>query len=168
MDNRSVDVTSEGREGFDAVMKIVMGGTPGQKATHFAEHPKLGLVVFWSKEESLSDRWGFDFPTPPKGTPEDVKKDWEEVCRRFWRAFYDARQKEIVKVPVHPLPYQMKLATLCDFMWNWLQEVEYPKEPDHDGSNREGWRLHNDFWGHVGTSRYAIVGLVPTWAMLGK
>jgi len=67
-----------------------------------------------------------------------------------------------------PLPYPMDVAMAIPFVWNWLLQATYPRQPDHDGSNGKGWTFHRNGWGHVASSHYAIVGIKPTWAMYGK
>lgn len=57
---------------------------------------------------------------------------------------------------------------LVDFAWEWLQEQDYGREPDHDGSNGKGWRLFNEAWGHVKHDWAAFVAIQPAWAMYGK
>lgn len=34
-------------------------------------------------------------------------------------------------------------ATIADQCYAWLGNVQYPEEPDHDGSNSKGWRITN-------------------------
>jgi hypothetical protein len=67
-----------------------------------------------------------------------------------------------------PLPYPMNVDSAIPLVWNWLEQADYGRQPDHDGDNGKGWTLHRDGWGHVGGSHYAIVGIRPTWAMYGK
>lgn len=67
-----------------------------------------------------------------------------------------------------PLPYEMGVEAAIPFVWNWLDQADYGRRPDHDGDNGKGWTFHRDGWGHVGGSRYAIVAIKPTWSMYGK
>ncbi|MDR9781847.1 hypothetical protein [Rhizobium redzepovicii] len=55
-----------------------------------------------------------------------------------------------------------------DFATRWLAEQNFGREPDHDGDNGRGWRVFVGAWGHVGGDHYAILGIVPSWAMYGK
>lgn len=65
-------------------------------------------------------------------------------------------------------PFKMDGAGAADFALRWLNEVDYGKEPYHDGDNSRGWRLYNEAWGHVGDHHYAIIAVKPAWAMHGK
>lgn len=69
-------------------------------------------------------------------------------------------------------PCAMKGKALVSFVWNWLEDAwakeEHGSQPDHDGSNSNGWRIFNEDWGHVAESHYGIVGIQPVWAMHGK
>lgn len=66
------------------------------------------------------------------------------------------------------LPYPMKIEAAIQFVWNWLEQADYGRQPDHDGDNGKGWTVHRDGWGHVAGSFYSICGIKPTWAMYGK
>lgn len=48
MDNRRIDVTTQGRKSFGMAMELVFAGAPGGKATHFAVLKDRGLVLAWS------------------------------------------------------------------------------------------------------------------------
>lgn len=48
------------------------------------------------------------------------------------------------------LPFAMSAAQAAEFVWGWLGgAADYGAEPDHDGSNSEGWRVFCGDWGHV-------------------
>lgn len=66
------------------------------------------------------------------------------------------------------LPYWMTLDQAATFVLGWLEQVDYCKEPDHDGSNSKGWRMYCEDWGHVDSDPYAFIAIEPTWAMHGK
>jgi len=66
------------------------------------------------------------------------------------------------------LPYEMNCAAATEFAWGWLQVVDYPPQPDHDGDNGKAWLVYVEDWGHVADLRYAIVGVAPAWEMYGK
>lgn len=63
---------------------------------------------------------------------------------------------------VQPLPYPMELKAASDFVWHWLQNVEYSDEPCHDGSNKPGWRMY-DKRKLKDSNSYAFVVIEPTW-----
>lgn len=66
------------------------------------------------------------------------------------------------------LPFKMDSLGATNFALQWLAEVEYGSEPDHDGDNGRGWRVYNEEWGNVSGLWSAIVGVQPVWAMYGK
>lgn len=63
-----------------------------------------------------------------------------------------------------PLPYPMDLTAAAEFIWNWLKTAEPGHEPDHDGSNEQGWLLEcgNDVKRLLG-SPYAFLAVKPVW-----
>ncbi len=69
---------------------------------------------------------------------------------------------------VSKLPYAMTKEQIAEFTYGWLQSVEYPEQPDHDGSNSKGWRIYNEDWGHVDDRWEAYAAIKPVWAMHGK
>jgi len=68
------------------------------------------------------------------------------------------------------LPFKLNtIDSMFKFVSGWLENVEYPKEPSHDGSNYEGWHVSTgNFWGHVNESHYSICSIKPEWIMCGK
>lgn len=68
----------------------------------------------------------------------------------------------------NPLPYPMDCKAASDFVWHWLQTVEYDKEPDHDGSNEKGFEVYNENWGHVGGMWESFVAIKPVWMTYSK
>jgi len=67
-----------------------------------------------------------------------------------------------------PLPYPMSFKECADLAWGWLQKQEYGSEPDHDGSNEQGWSVFNEAWGMVDNSHGAIGAVTPQWIWYGK
>lgn len=67
-----------------------------------------------------------------------------------------------------PLPYPMNFKDCANLAWGWLQTREYGPEPDHDGSNGQGWSVFNESWGHVDNSHGAIGAVSPQWIWHGK
>lgn len=67
------------------------------------------------------------------------------------------------------LPYEMNIDETINFVWGWLQKTPpIEQEPDHDGDNGKGFRIFNDFWGHVFGEYQAFIAIEPIWAMYGK
>lgn len=66
------------------------------------------------------------------------------------------------------LPFKMDYKKAAQFAFDWLEQVDYPKEPNHDGSNGKGWVVYRDYCGHVNGHWSAIVAVKPNWAMYGK
>lgn len=88
---------------------------------------------------------------------------------------YTVSNKEMVFYWLNPkledfvkLPFLMDYKKAVQFANDWLEQVNYPEEPDQDGSNKKGWIVYRDFWGHVNGSPYAIVAVKPNWSMYGK
>lgn len=80
----------------------------------------------------------------------------------------DVCNADAAEVPVVRLPYAMNLTAACAFVWHWLETADRGPEPDHDGSNKPGWRVYNEAWGHVAGDWRAFVAIQPVWAMYGK
>lgn len=66
------------------------------------------------------------------------------------------------------LPFTLDAEGAADFALRWLAETDYPKEPDHDGDNGKGWKVHLGQWGRVTDDWHSFVGVLPEWAMYGK
>lgn len=78
-------------------------------------------------------------------------------------------EAQVRGVKASPLPYPLTAEAAIDFLWAWLQTAEYGQEPDHDGSNGQGFLVTTgDFWGRVEGCDYAFVGVYPRWQMYGK
>jgi hypothetical protein len=139
MDNFSIDMTAEGRETLKEVLSIVFRhNAPGGKASHWAE-----------VQVSAQAEW-FGAGTN----------------RKALVLFWQEEKREGLDVQRFPAP--LTSAKAADMVSEWLAEADYGPQPDHDGSNDRGFRIYCDFWGHFEGSHYAIVGIVPAWAMYGK
>ena len=80
----------------------------------------------------------------------------------YWRESDD-------DVEVHPFPFQAAAGeTMASFAFNWLAQVDYGPEPDHDGSNARGYRVFNEAWGRLGDDDAAFLAVEPAWALIGK
>lgn len=68
-----------------------------------------------------------------------------------------------------PFPYPMDYEATATFIWGWLQKVDYPPQPDHDGDNHKGFEVANNSWGEVDGYQYSTFGAIrPNWCMYGK
>ena len=70
-----------------------------------------------------------------------------------------------------PAPVGHKLAADC--IWRFLESADYGKQPDHDGSNKKGFRVTTDrVERRPGETRWCRFGVVchvlPHWCMYGK
>lgn len=54
MDNEIISIQSEGRKSFDLAFQIFFEGKRLFKATHYAEVPGKGFVLFWSQDTVLA------------------------------------------------------------------------------------------------------------------
>lgn len=52
MDNFALDVRARSRESFGHAIAIAFAHAPGGKARFWCEHPKYGLVLFWSDNDT--------------------------------------------------------------------------------------------------------------------
>jgi len=79
----------------------------------------------------------------------------------FFRYSYEKANK---------LPFKMDASDLGPFADKWLSSIDYPKEPDQDGSNKKGWIITNgNMWGHVdGYDYHSVFSVQPGWQMYGK
>ena len=153
MDNFRIDVTSEGREHFDAAMKMAFSSAPGGTAVAIAVHSKIGLVLYWHAEK-------------PARLKQQVP--WSSQHTGEQRAEME-RLAEAEAVAVAPLPFPLTATAAADYVWHWLTTAAgYGRAPDHDGDNEKGWRVYNEQWGHVAGNHYAFVAVQPVWAMYGK
>lgn len=95
------------------------------------------------------------------------KAKYYSVNEKFGMILYWSKPEE--EQNSQPLPYEMDLNASGDFVWNWLKNTKYPKQPDHDGDNSKGFFITNgDGWGHVNGSFYSIVAVQPEYMMHGK
>lgn len=148
MDNRVIDVTSEGNEGIALALKLIWPNAIGGKATHYLIAPHAWETAYYGHKECPTSH-STSLVTRPNGTPTLILLWGEEGG-------------------ANKLPYPLDFGGTTQFIENWLKEVPYGPEPDHDGSNGKGWHMFTEGWGHVANLHYAIVGVQPAWAMYGK
>lgn len=141
MDNFHIDMVHEGRGSFDSIISIVVGRSPGGKATHYRAH-----VI--EPGDAIDALGWYGEPRAP----------WP-ILVLYWHEDAGAL----------PLPYELTAETAPTFAWDWLQQHPPPgPQPDHDGDNGHGWRVWTDSWGRPKDTTYGIVAVCPMWAMYGK
>lgn len=154
MDNQTIDVTSEGREGILHALSIIWNAAaPGGRAKHY-RILKLKERTEYYQHEARGERPAFT--THHTATVESP--DGCETLILLWNE----------ETGSTPLPYPLTREQAAGFIADWLGTVGYGDQPDHDGSNGRGWRLFTGNWGHVAGHHYAIIGVQPAWAMYGK
>lgn len=93
------------------------------------------------------------------------KTSAKEAMILLWNG-NDSRAKEF---GAQQLPFPLKINAAITFLWDYLQQSEYPNQPDHDGSNGRGFLITTgDYWGHIEGLSYSIVMVAPEWQMYGK
>lgn len=146
MDNRQLDITSEGKASLEMALSIAWPGAAGGKATHYKV---VGL-------EPKTQYYGA--PTSRHIETLAESEMGKTTLILLWGAERDAVQ----------LPYPLDLKEAVTFVVGWLAHADYGIEPDHDGDNGKGWRVFTEAWGHVAGHHYAVVAVQPAWAMYGK
>lgn len=147
MDNRSIDIVSEGDEDLALAVKLIWRNAPGAKATHYKT---VRVTQKTNYHGSPATSWHqTHFEENPDGVPTLIL---------LWNAEAGAQ----------PLPYPLGCDEAITFITGWLRQAEFGPEPDHDGDNERGWHAFTDMWGHVVGHHYGIVGVQPAWSMHGK
>ncbi|MBF5006975.1 hypothetical protein [Diaphorobacter caeni] len=145
MDNRRIDITSEGDDFLAGAIGLAWGNSL-LKATHYK-------VVNLAEQTRY-----YGEPTHRHCTENVEDSTGVPTMILLWSAERDAV----------PLPTPMGLGAMTDVVAGWLKDVPRGREPDHDGSNGHGWRVFTEAWGYVFGHHCAIVGIQPAWAMYGK
>jgi hypothetical protein len=146
MDNRTIDVVSEGDDDLKTALKLIWPNASSGKATHYKVVRLREKVSYYGKPTDWHD---LGYEEDPDGTPTLIL---------LWSAEKDAPA----------LPYAMDRKQAAQFVLGWLGQADYGSEPDHDGDNDRGWRVFTDKCGHVVGHQYGIVGVQPAWAQYGK
>lgn len=145
MDNFHIDILAEGDETLLEALAIAFRhNAPGGKATHWAGFDMKFKGVEWYSR----DRPGTKRPT----------------LVFYW---IDPKLDDATPFPA-PIKPKEAVAMVGVWMEGLKEGNRFPQEPDHDGSNGEGYRIFCEQWGHVNDNHYAIVAVQPTWAMYGK
>ena len=148
MDNRQLNIISEGQKSLASAIAISWAGAAGGKATHYK-------IVKLKKETRYYGE--------PKTTHHfnELKEsdDGIQTLILLWHEEQEAKA----------LPYPLELDGAINFISLWLKTAELTRRPDIDGDSEAcGWRIFTESWGHVAGHTYAIVGVQPVWAMYGK
>jgi len=111
-------------------------------------------------------------------------RDWS-ITPKGALVFFWTRDPEW-KHPMGSSPFAMDAQQATDFAVAWLNEQEYPKAPDTDGSVGKGFHLTTwadpEFmwdgspkpgkketkWPHPAGSHYAMFAVKPIWIVYGK
>lgn len=75
------------------------------------------------------------------------------------------------KNDVNWLPYEMNVEEITNFIWGWLERVDYGEVPDTDGSTGKGFHFRSKDFGDLmeGCDEYAVGVIVsPEWFVYGK
>ena len=150
MDNRLIDITSEGKEALKMALSLIWDNAPGGKATHFRVlNLRQNTTYNKTKDREVGHHLTGLVQDDEKGTPTLIL---------YWK---EDRAAQI-------LPYPMELDSCYEMVLGWLAQADYGFEPGHDGSNGKGFRVLNEMWGHVIRSHYAFAAIQPCWAWYGK
>ena len=152
MDNRSIDITSEGMESLGLALEIIWGHQ-GNTVTHFKDVKLLEKVEY--------------IPSPKE--PDDLKKMYHLesfIQHKDGTPTLILLRRDEQEAKELPFPLDFKGAK--QFVEGWLNQVDFGERPDHDGDNEKGWRVFTDDWGHVAGHHSATVGIQPDWAMCCK
>lgn len=66
---------------------------------------------------------------------------------------------------MNPMPFDMDVDGALEFVWQWLKNVEFPKEPVSEGvRNARGWLVYCEEGGKInGYDEGAFVAIEPHW-----
>lgn len=148
MDNFHIDVTSEGKAALATALSLAFG----------RYRSTVGYAIREAEPGARHD--------PPEGFKYPHLMEWNRKPKPRRLVFYwsDSEKRE----DFVPLPFKLDAAGAADFAERWLAELDYGKQPDHDGDNGKGWRCYCEGWGHVDGQWSAFVAIAPAWAMYGK
>lgn len=149
MDNFQLHLKDRSQENFNTAIRILMVQTQS-KATHYASHPKNGVVLFWAKPEMEQFAVpGMDCTFQGDQTGKDPEIDF--------------------RVPVQKLPFPLTSESAPAFLWGFLESMTYPPKPTNDGDSVKGFHIYSgNHYGQIGDSRYTILQVAPLWGLIGK
>ena len=146
MDNRSIDVVSEGEGALRMALTLIWPKAAGGKATHYK------IARYSEKAVHYGD------PTTDYYIETVPDENGKQTLILLW---HDEKGST-------PLPYPLKLDDAVQFVSGWLKHADYGESFSHDGDNGCGFRAFTDHWGHVCGHDYGIVAIQPEWALYGK
>lgn len=166
-DNFKVEVRSEGRKHFEAAVRLAWCA-PGGKATHYLTPIPAGPCIGccgsgkqYGSSMVAEERTSVEYRCKSCGGKGKVEPKSGMVL--FWHEDHLHQVKSVA------LPFPLGVDAAVDFLWAWMENADFGKEPDHDGDNGKGFIVTTgDFWGHVEGSHYAFLGVYPDWQMYGK
>jgi hypothetical protein len=145
------NVSGESPQQLKALLEIVFG-------------PRRRAIAYTVRDATPGERWPAEKYLKD---PRDANLlEWYRKPKPTRMVFYWA-DFDTVKDRLS-LPFKLDAAGAADFASRWLAEVEYPNEPDHDGSNAKGWHAYCEGWGHVDDEHSAFLAIAPRWSMHGK
>ena len=147
MDNFSVDITSDKKVHLELAFRMAWSNVPSHIATHFRIVNIKKHTRCYGSGDNLTHF--SDFEEDPDGLPTLIF---------FWREEVGSMQLDQPLNHIQSTIHALK----------WLSKANYPKEPDHDGTNKRGWRVFNGNWGGVMRSSCSIIAIQPEWLMYGK
>lgn len=112
--------------------------------------------------------------------PRPVRATHYQITTERGLVFYDysfelsgvpqaEQYKDKIPTDLTAMPFKLDAEGAADFALRWLDEAEYPREPDTDGSTEKGWRVHNGQWGHPHSDNWSsFVAVKPDWIVYGK
>lgn len=173
MDNRSIDITSEGHEDLRAALSIAWRNAAGGKVKYWVETQVAVRTNYYVRE--ADERRTANVSLPSQGLPPlHVHHGSDELeiegglptLILLW--YVDDSRRNSVQAFPQPLGFEQAL----DFTLGWLAELKPEAWPDSpwsdDVMHKPGWRAFTDYWGHVAGYHGGIVGIQPAWALYGK
>ena len=145
MDNKQIDIISEGNDDLKSTLKLIWGDSKTKVIQYMYTRLKTETSYFGDPVDSHYT----SSQISAKGVPILILFKWDATNAM-------------------KLPYPMDLDDSFSFIKGWLKNVDYGQEPDHDGTNNHGWRVFTERWGNVAGYSSAMVGIQPAWAMYGK
>jgi hypothetical protein len=177
MDNRRIDVSSEGKDALAHALAIIWDSAAGGHATHYIETcTKTQTRYYACQDERLvanASLSGVALSNVKhvhihhfENTILAEEGDGVPTLVLLWHAG-DFDDKKVQK-----LPFKLNLQQSIDFCQGWLDSLDYNKALKKTWSSdvwhHNGFRAFTDYWGHVIDNHYAIVGIQPEWALYGK
>jgi len=141
MNNFALNVRARSKESFEHAMQLAFAAAPGHVATHWSEHPKYGLVLFWSGNESITEPHKMFHDKPILPFPYKINCITAIEFVWNWLEQVDRKKFELGGGDVH---YR------------------------GDGDSEKAWRVYIDDWGRVAGVNYSFCAILPVWAWIGK